>query len=117
MKSSSHRNSRSPHYLHVLTIFAVIIFPTLPVAGAEREGEPIRYHSQGTLTNTEDNGCEISGKGYALDTDAIILNAEERPVSLETFSLPVSVEYEYSYQKTGPNRMSPVVVSIQEIEN
>jgi hypothetical protein len=92
------------------------MFILLPVGThAATEGDPPRYHESGELTDVKNNDSVIiDARGYDVDPSVLVVNEVGRPISLDDLTIPTKVIFEYSYMKSGPKIMSPVIVYIEK---
>jgi hypothetical protein len=99
----------------LLLLLTVILSLLTGGLNAVASGDPHRYHANGKLTGIEHgNIITVDEKGYYIDPSVLVVNAAGMPTTLDKLSLPVHVDFEYSYMPKGPKIMSPVIVYIEE---
>jgi hypothetical protein len=111
----SHHYARS-NGRHSLLLLLVIMFILLPCGThVAAEGDPQRFHESGELTDVKNNDSVIiDARGYDVDPSVLVVNETGRPISLDDLTIPTKVIFEYSYMKSGPKTMSPVIVYIEK---
>ena len=82
---------------------------------AAPQGDTVRYTDSGKLQAVEQNGIiQIDDKRYRLDHHVLVVDEEERPLSIQKLNLPTQVLFEYSYQLQNTKVMAPHIVYIKE---
>jgi hypothetical protein len=115
---NSHHCAKSyeRHKLFLLVFFMIVLLTGTTLAAGS--GDTPRKHENGKLSGVEKNNSVttviISEKGYTVDSSVLVVNAAGLPISLDKLTLPTDVNFEYSYMKSGPKSMSPVIVYIEE---
>jgi hypothetical protein len=102
---------------HSLLVLLAIMFILSPVGGPHvaTAGDLQRYHESGELTDVENNDSVIiDARGYDVDPSVLVVNEVGRPISLDDLSIPTKVIFDYTYMKSGPKTMSPVIIYIEE---
>jgi hypothetical protein len=114
-KDISHHYAKS-NGRHRLLLLLAIMFTLLSVGTQlATAGDLQRYHESGELTDVENNDSVIiDARGYDVDPSVLVVNAAGRPVSLDDLSIPTKVIFDYTYMKSGPKTMSPVIIYIEE---
>lgn len=107
---------KTPEFLHrpksierlgflLLFILMVVLLPG-GIHGANG-GDPPRYRASGEFTaRGTDDTLIIDGKEYAVDPSVLVVDAEGRPISPADLTLPVRINFEYSYSEISPKIVS-----------
>lgn len=117
MKAESSRYYPKKNKIITSILWAIslcVFFISVPIH-ATTSGDPYKYRESGELSSIEDgNSVIINSNGYDIDPSVLVVNLAGRPTSLDKLSLPVNVNFEWSYMPMGPKTMAPVIVYIEE---
>lgn len=119
MKTDNLHSCVRRHERFIFFLLPIIVFSLL--AGgvrAQNNGDSNRYQERGKLTEVEKSNASttviIEGKGYLVDSSALVVNAADRPISLDKLSIPSVVHFEFSYMESKPKQVEPFIVYIKE---
>lgn len=116
--NSSQRYERSNERRRLLLLLIFLFVLLTGSTHAAASGDPPRYHESGKFTGIEENNTIITviinERGYAVDPSVLVVNAADKPTTLDKLTLPADVNFEYCFIESAPKTMSPVVVYIEE---
>lgn len=85
---------------------------------AATAGDSPRYAVSGELAAIEENSiAQIDDKRYRLAKDILVVDKNDRPLSIQQLKLPAYILFEYSYQQQDTKAMAPVIVFIKETKD
>jgi hypothetical protein len=117
MNAKRSQDYRQKNKFGISVVWVICVFVLLAgvSSNAATSGDPYRYRESGELTSVE-NGRNviINSKGYDVDPSVLVVSLKGRPTSLDELTLPVNVNFEWSYMPKGPKSMAPVIVYIEE---
>lgn len=106
------RKVLSGSFISLLCCFSFLA--AQPVHAAAK-GDTPRHAATGELKAIEqDNIVEIDESRYRLDKNVLVVDSQDKPISVQQLRLPAPVFFEYSYQQQSAGIMAPVIVFIRE---